>query len=183
MAKKRITLPGIKISEIFVWFLIYILAILSSIWIYDNVISTHTESYGTFTSMTDNLIFYYQSTSVVLEEDEDDDSIYFVEKELSPLLENGKMLYDANKNDYILEVNNSPICDVKYEAGYFEGKLNYSFRNVKNEELIYDELTIRLEFNQKNTSLKLTTSGGSAAANYWTTLFDCNGLKLNLYEV
>lgn len=181
MARRKTHNAGLNVNEMIVWFVVYLFALLSCLWISENVFSTKTESYGSFTSMTDNLIYYYQTTSVVFEKQ--DDNVYIFEKEMSPLLNDGKMQYDADKNDYLLELNNTPVSDVVYEAGYFDAKLNYSFRNVKNNELIYDELTIRLEFNQKNTTLFLTTSGGSVAANYWITLFDCNGLKINLYQL
>ncbi len=182
MAKQKYYENGLKFWELLLWIVIYVLGILATIWTVKNVITPKNQSYGGFEKMTDNLVFYYQTTSVVMTVDETDSNTYNMTKELSPLLKDGQMLYDADKNDYMLELNNTPICNVEYKAGYFQGNLNYSFRSSKGEQVMYDELTILLEFNQLNTTLSVTTHGGELAKSYWTTFFDCNGLKLNLYQ-
>ncbi len=89
---------------------------------------------------------------------------------------------DKNSN-YTIYINNTPCTNSAFKSNYLMADFRYQFINDNEKVLKDDTLKFRFSFNKNNTYIKIYTSGGQLAADYWLQFFDRNGLIIELKKV
>lgn len=90
--------------------------------------------------------------------------------------------FDKNSN-YTILINDLPCTQSEFKSNYLMADFRFQFINDNEKVLKDDTLKFRFSFNKNNTYIKIYTSGGQLAADYWLQFFDRNGLIIELKKV
>lgn len=88
---------------------------------------------------------------------------------------------DKNSN-YTIYINNDPCTNSTFKSNYLMADFRYQFINDNEKVLKEDTLKFRFSFNKNNTYIKIYTTGGQLAADYWSNYFIRNRLIVEIKE-
>lgn len=90
--------------------------------------------------------------------------------------------FDIN-NTYILLIDNTPCYISELGSDYIMADYNYEFLDEEKAIKLNDTLHIRFSFNNKLSTIKIYTDGGSNALKLWNQYFAKNKMDIQLKKV
>jgi len=84
---------------------------------------------------------------------------------------------------YEVNVNEEPCSKIDFSTGtnsYIRAEYVYTFLDDELNPLCTDTLVFNISFFDYSTEIKITTSGGQTAVDYWNTYFSKNDFKVNV---
>lgn len=161
----------------FLLILVIVAGIFCGIWLYDKF-TAKSYDYGSIKETSSNLVFYIDSPTVVLTDIGNGE--YGIERKFSSVYQLDNT-FDADKYNYIFELNDNMFPNTNIYAGRVECVLDLTFLDTAGNDIMTDTLYLTINFYNDSSELVLKTKK-VGSLNYWNSYFNGYGFKLKVYK-